>query len=80
MSTPETTNPLVTISRNEVLQEIRVRFGTDQPYTIWMIDALIATWDTMDMLTSVFEREIAQIYIQAGFEPIEEANDDNEHD
>jgi hypothetical protein len=79
MATPEATNQSAVKSRNEVLQEIRVRFGAMQPYTIWIIDALLAAWDTMDMLTSVFEREIAQTYIQAGFEPIEEGNhDDND--
>lgn len=64
--------------RNDVLQEIREHLGPKTPRTIRLIDALIAAWDTIDVLTEIFSAGLAQSYMQPGFELGGEGDDDNE--
>ena len=81
MHKPGTTNthkPSGIKSRNDVLKEIRKQFGPNTPRTLRLIDSLIAAWDTIDLLTEVFSAELAQVYLQAGFEPGGITDDDNE--
>jgi hypothetical protein len=74
------TNPLLTKNRNAVLKEIRARFGAEEAHTRWLTDALIAAWDTRDQFTSIFGAEMAQSYLQAGFEADEEEQENDEHE
>ena len=61
-------NRAATKSRYDILKEIREQFGPDAARTTRFIDALIAAWDTIDLLTEVLSAEQAQEYIQAGFD------------
>ncbi len=81
MLKPEVTNtqePPGTKSRNQVLKEIRERFGTQNAHTLWLIDHLLAAWDAADIFTNVFGIETAQEYLQAGFEPGKVHDDDDQ--
>jgi hypothetical protein len=73
-----THNPVVTRNRYDVLKEIREQLGPNTPRTIRLIDALIAAWDTIDLLTEILSTEQAQMYIQAGFEQVEVIDDNFE--
>ena len=74
ITTEQTATPK---SRTDVLKEIRAQFGQNA-HTLRLIDQLLAAWDAADIFTNVFGREQAQQYLQAGFEPIEGNDHDDE--
>jgi hypothetical protein len=43
-----------------------------------LIDTLISAWDIFDLLSEIFTVELAQAYLQAGFEEVGVINADNE--
>jgi hypothetical protein len=71
-----TQEPGVTKRRKTVLREIREQLGPNEPPTLRLIDSLMATWDTIDLLMEVFSTEVVQAYVQAGFEAIEVTDDE----
>lgn len=76
LSATNTPKPAGTKNRHDILKEIRERLGPNTPLTLRLIDSLIAAWDVTDLLSEVFNKEQAQVYIQAGFEAIEVIDDD----